>query len=78
MSNPDEEKEIRSQRHDFLKEYYKMATVDLDRHLKGGWQAIAVLAGGAVTLTAGHDQKIGLPIAFLGTPNCFLGCCYSD
>jgi hypothetical protein len=63
MSNPDEEKEIRSQRHDFIKEYYKMATADLDRHLKGGWQAIAVLAGGAVLLTAGHDQKIGLPIA---------------
>jgi hypothetical protein len=40
-----------------------MATVDLDRHLKGGWQAIAVLAGGVAILTAGHDEKIGLPIA---------------
>jgi hypothetical protein len=59
----DERKEVRAQRHDFIKEYYKMATMDLDRHLKGGWQAIAVLAGGAAILTAGHDGKIGLPIA---------------
>lgn len=64
VSNADEErKEVRAQRHDFIKEYYKMATMDLDRHLKGGWQAIAVLAGGAAILTAGHDGKIGLPIA---------------
>jgi hypothetical protein len=63
MANAEEEKEIRAQRHDFIKEYYKMATADLDRHLKGGWQAIAVLAGGAAILTAGHDEKIGLPIA---------------
>jgi hypothetical protein len=47
----------------FIKEYYKMATSDLDRHLKAGWQTIAVLAGGAAILTAGHDAKIGLPIA---------------
>jgi hypothetical protein len=64
MSSVDEQqKEIRAQRHDFIKEYYKMATMDLDRHLKGGWQTIAVLAGGAAILTAGHDGKIGLPIA---------------
>jgi hypothetical protein len=64
LSSVDEErKEVRAQRHDFIKEYYKMATMDLDRHLKGGWQAIAVLAGGAAILTAGHDGKIGLPIA---------------
>lgn len=64
VSSADEErKEVRAQRHDFIKEYYKMATMDLDRHLKGGWQAIAVLAGGAAILTAGHDGKIGLPIA---------------
>jgi hypothetical protein len=64
VSSVDEErKEVRAQRHDFIKEYYKMATMDLDRHLKGGWQAIAVLAGGAAILTAGHDGKIGLPIA---------------
>jgi hypothetical protein len=63
MPDPAEEKEVRAQRHDFIKEYYKMATADLDRHLKGGWQTIAVLAGGAAILTAGHDQKIGLPIA---------------
>lgn len=59
----EEEKEIRGQRHDFLKEYYKMATADLDRHLKGGWQTIAVLAGGAAILAAGHDDRIGAPIA---------------
>ncbi|WP_457300223.1 hypothetical protein [Phyllobacterium sp. P5_D12] len=59
----DEHKEIRGQRHDFIKEYYKMATLDLDRHLKAGWQTIAVIAGGAAILTAGHDGKIGLPIA---------------
>lgn len=59
----EEKKELRSQRHDFIKEYYKMASLDLDRHLKGGWQAILVLAGGAAMLTAGHDGKIGLPIA---------------
>jgi len=40
-----------------------MATPDLDRHLKAGRQTIAVLAGGAAILTAGHDGKIGLPIA---------------
>jgi hypothetical protein len=62
-SADEERKEVRGQRHDFIKEYYKMATMDLDRHLKGGWQAIAVLAGGAAILTAGHDGKIGLPIA---------------
>lgn len=58
-----EKKEIRAQRHDFIKEYYKMATMDLDRHLKGGWQTIAVLAGGAAILAAGHEEKIGLPVA---------------
>ena len=63
MSADEEVKEARSQRHDFVKEYYKMATLDLDRHLKAGWQTIAVLAGGAAVLTAGHDGKIGLPIA---------------
>ncbi|HWM45598.1 MAG TPA: hypothetical protein VNR11_01640 [Xanthobacteraceae bacterium] len=63
MTVADEKKEIRTQRHDFIKEYYKMATLDLDRHLKAGWQTIAVLAGGAAILTAGHDGKIGLPIA---------------
>lgn len=56
-------KEIRDQRHDFIKEYYKMAVTDLDRHLKAGWQVIVVLAGGAAVLTAGHDQKIAVPIA---------------
>lgn len=56
-------KEIRAQRHDFIKEYYKMATADLDRHLKAGWQTIVVLGGGAAILTAGHDAKLGLPIA---------------
>jgi hypothetical protein len=59
----EERKEVRAQRHDFIKEYYRMATLDLDRHLKAGWQTIAVLAGGAAILTAGHDGKIGLPIA---------------
>ena len=54
---------MRAQRHDFIKEYYKMATADLDRHLKAGWQTIAVLAGGAAILAAGHEGKIGLPIA---------------
>jgi hypothetical protein len=63
MTAAEEKKEIRAQRHDFIKEYYKMATSDLDRHLKAGWQTIAVLAGGAAILTAGHDGKIGLPIA---------------
>ena len=59
----DERKEIRAQRHDFIKEYYKMAVADLDRHLKAGWQTIVVLGGGAAILTAGHDGTIGLPIA---------------
>jgi hypothetical protein len=64
MSSFDEQqKEVRAQRHDFIKEYYKMAAMDLDRHLKGGWQTIVVLAGGAAILTAGHDGKIGLPIS---------------
>lgn len=57
------DEEVRSNRHDFIKEYYKMATADLDRHMKAGWQTIAVLAGGAAILTAGHEGKIGLPIA---------------
>jgi hypothetical protein len=59
----DEKKEIRGQRHDFIKEYYRMAVADLDRHLKGGWQTIAVLAGGAALLGLGHEGKITLPIA---------------
>jgi len=59
----EERKELLSQRHDFIKEYYKMATSDLDRHLKAGWQTIVVLGGGAAILTAGHEGKIGLPIA---------------
>ena len=63
MPSVEEKEEVRSQRHDFIKEYYKMATSDLDRHLKAGWQTIAVLAGGAAILTAGQDGKIGLPIA---------------
>jgi len=57
------EEEIRAQRHDFIKEYYKMAVADLDRHLKAGWQSIVVLAGGGTILAAGHEGKIGLPIA---------------
>jgi hypothetical protein len=63
MPAAEEKKEVRAQRHDFIKEYYKMATSDLDRHLKAGWQTIAVLAGGAAILAAGHEGKIGLPIA---------------
>jgi hypothetical protein len=63
MTAAEEKKEVRAQRHDFIKQYYQMATSDLDRHLKAGWQTIAVLAGGAAILTAGHDGKIGLPIA---------------
>jgi hypothetical protein len=63
MTAAEEKKEVRAQRHDFIKEYYKMATTDLDRHLKAGWQTIAVLGGGAAILAAGHDGKIGLPIA---------------
>lgn len=59
----EEQKEIRAQRHDFIKEYYKMATSDLDRHLKAGWQTIAVLAGGVAILAAGHEGKIGFPVA---------------
>lgn len=74
MSADDEAKEIRSQRHDFIKEYYRMATLDLDRHLKGGWQAIVVLAGGAAILAAGHEGKIGLPIAtFIALVSAFWG-----
>lgn len=63
MSDDETLKEVRAQRHDFIKEYYKMATADLDRHLKGGWQTIAVLAGGVAILAAGQEDKLGLPIA---------------
>src|SRR5690349_10656296 len=59
----DEMREVRGQRHDFIKEYYKMAVADLDRHLKGGWQTIAVLAGGAAVLTVGHDGKMPIPLS---------------
>ena len=63
MCEETEKKEFRAQRHDFIKEYYKMAVADLDRHLKGGWQTIVVLAGGAAALSAGHQGGIALPVA---------------
>jgi hypothetical protein len=63
ISLEDEKREIRAQRHDFLKEYYRMAVLDLDRHLKGGWQTIAILAGGVAAIAAGHDGRIGFPMA---------------
>lgn len=56
---------ILSNRHDFIKEYYKMATMDLDRHLKGGWQTVVALGGAVIILSAGHENKIGMPIATL-------------
>lgn len=65
MSVEEENKEARGHRHDFLKEYYKMATMDLDRHLKGGWQTIVVLAGGAAALSAGGTGAVPLPYAAL-------------
>src|SRR5688572_19719413 len=63
MPSPEIEKELRAQRHDFIKEYYRMAAMDLDRHLKGGWQTIVVLAGGVAILGAGHEGKIAIPLA---------------
>lgn len=62
MTAPDE-KEIREQRHDFIKEYYKMATADLDRHLKVSWQTIAVVAGGVVSISLAQEGKLPIPFA---------------
>ena len=56
-------KEIRAQRHDFIKEYYKMAVADLDRHLKGSWQTIVTVAATVASLSLAQEGKLPVPFA---------------
>jgi hypothetical protein len=59
----DVSKEIRAQRHDFIKEYYKMAAADLDRHLKGSWQTIVTVATTVAAISLAQDNKLPAPFA---------------
>lgn len=56
-------KEFRSQRHDFIKEYYKMAVADLDRHVKGSWQTIVTVAATVATISLAQGGKLPVPFA---------------
>jgi hypothetical protein len=58
----DVSKEIRAQRHDFIKDY-KMAAADLDRHLKGSWQTIATVATTVAAISLAQDNKLPAPFA---------------
>jgi hypothetical protein len=55
--------EFRQQRHEFILAYYDMATKDLDRHLKIGWQSIAVIGGAIGSLVLGEEGKLPIPFA---------------
>ena len=77
MSNThqdDPASEFRSQRHEFILHYYEMATKDLERHLQMGWQTIATAAGAIVTLSAGQQGYLPIPVAvFTAFLVCFWG-----
>ncbi len=55
--------DIKRERHEFLLAYYNMATMDLDRHLKSGWQSIAMIAGAVAAISLGEQGHLPLPIA---------------
>jgi hypothetical protein len=63
ISTDEVRKELRTQRHDFIKEYYKMAVTDLDRHIKGSWQTIVTVAATVATISLAEDNKLPVPIA---------------
>ena len=54
--------------------YYDMATKDLDRHLKIGWQTIVVLGGSLTTLGLGFKGDLPIPLA-VSINLLFLGWC---
>ena len=53
-----ERENILKNRHEFILQYYNMAVQDLDRHLKIGWQTIAVVAGAIATLSLGEQGPL--------------------
>jgi hypothetical protein len=59
---PDPTAEYRRQRHEFILHYYDMATKDLDRHLKVGWETIAIVAGAIATLSIA-PERLPVPLA---------------
>jgi hypothetical protein len=63
ISNDDISKELRSQRHDFIKKYYKVAAGDLDRHVKGSWQTIITVAATVATISLAQEGKLPVPFA---------------
>jgi len=54
-----------NQRHEFILQYYNMAVQDLSRHFNIGWQTIAIVAGGAVTLSLGQRGFLPIPLAVI-------------
>lgn len=55
--------DIVSRRHEFILQYYDMATKDLERHLGIGWQTIAVIASAIISLSLGQKGELPIPIA---------------
>lgn len=53
-----ERDKILANRHEFILQYYNMAVQDLDRHLKVGWQTIAVVAGAIASISLGEQGHL--------------------
>lgn len=58
-----EANEARRQRHEFILRYYEMARADLDRHLKAGWETIAIAAGSVTLLSSAQQGYLPIPLA---------------
>ncbi len=65
LRNQDALQEFRQQKHEFILHYYDMATKDLDRHLKIGWQTIVVLGTSIATLSLGFKGDLPIPVAMI-------------
>lgn len=57
------QEQFRQQRHEFILRYYGMAIADLDRHLKIGWQSIAIIGAAVASLSLGEGDNLPLPVA---------------
>jgi hypothetical protein len=55
--------DARRHRHEFILRYYEMARADLDRHLKAGWETIAVAAGSVALLSSAEQGYLPVPVA---------------